>query len=100
MAGTGYNIPVSASNATTPTNTNQSPTTIIFGNGYAPSDLSNQVTPTSTAVSSAANGPSAASVGASGAGAGVTTPNYALWVGIGAAVLSGIGLIIIIARKP
>ncbi len=110
MAGTGYNIPVSESNAQTPTATSGSGSTYIqFGEGYldAPSDQT--VEPSSTSTAAAAEGNAAASSAATGAGsssAPVTagtassSPNYLLLAGIaiGATVLGGVVVWLIVKK--
>lgn len=82
MPGAGYNIPVSVSNAQTPSNFLSAPTVIQFGNGYLSLPETNTVTPTSTATSAAAEGNAAAQSGGAGTlgGAeGSSLTAYAPW---------------------
>lgn len=106
MAGEGYNIPVSVSNAQTPVSGSEGQTYIQFGNGYLSGNDPLTVTPTSTATSSAANGNASSQQGASGADASTAgaegssqTVNYPLILGISALGLTLIGLAFFAGRK-
>lgn len=111
MAGTGYNIPISVSASETlsiPTSYN-APNNIIYGSGNLltgdSSAQSNPIQP-STANSAAAEGGSAqtsskdSGVAGSGSSANGGVPTWAIWAGVGVAVLSlGLTVYMVVKHK-